>query len=344
MKRALGIDLGEARIGVAISDAEDDGLLVAVAALFEKLGDSGGDELGAVINHQDAVVIFGVVDAVFDFLAIAVRLARLGAVALHIHVNVDLDDFVGREEAVANALLEGVGDIGGHWVKLPLPAAVCKKASKTRRSWVTVEMAEGSIVRKAFTPESVGALATAADVAEDRVVETFATVVDIATLIEVVVEVTVETLTAADDAVLWSTVAVESAVLRTELDRVAEDRSVLSDVRCPATPVPIAIESTELDRVAEDRLALIAAAAEAAPLMLDDSDVVVLSTEDVSMVVVDRDPDVLRKSSAAVETCAEVGDAPSPVRVESAADSDTLVLVTLLRSTVTVLRLVLVSV
>ena len=225
-----------------------------------------------------------------------------------------------------------------------MPAAVRKKASKTRRSWVTVEMAEGSIVRKAFTPESVGALATAADVAEDKVVETCATVVDIATLIEVVVEVTVETLTAADDAVLWSTVAVESAVLRTELDRVAEDRSVLSDVRCPATPVPIATESTELDRVAEDRLALIAAAAEAAPLMLDDSGVVVLSTADVSMVVVDRDPDVLRKSTAAVETCAEVGDAPSPVRVESAADSDTLVLVTLLRSTVTVLRLVLVSV
>ena len=44
---------------------------------------------------------FGVVDAVLDLLAVAVELALLGPVALHVAVDVDLDHLVGREEAVA---------------------------------------------------------------------------------------------------------------------------------------------------------------------------------------------------------------------------------------------------
>ena len=94
---------------VFLIDAEDDGLLEAVAALLEELGDLLGDQLGAVVEHQRAVEVLGVVDAVLDLLALAVELALLGPVALHVAVDVDLDHLVGREEAVADALLQRVG-------------------------------------------------------------------------------------------------------------------------------------------------------------------------------------------------------------------------------------------
>ena len=42
-------------------------------------------------------------------IAVAVEFARLGPVAFHVDVDVDLDDLVGREEAVLDALLERVG-------------------------------------------------------------------------------------------------------------------------------------------------------------------------------------------------------------------------------------------
>src|ERR1017187_2413553 len=95
--------------GVLFIHAENDGFLEAVAALLEKAGDLLGDQFGAVVDHQDAVVVFGVVKAVFDLVALAVGFALLGAVAFHVHVNVDLDHLVGRQESVANTLLERVG-------------------------------------------------------------------------------------------------------------------------------------------------------------------------------------------------------------------------------------------
>ena len=64
-----------------------------------------GDQLGAVVDHQRAVEVLLVVDAVLDLVALAVELALLGPVAFHVHVDMDLDDLVGREEAVADALL-----------------------------------------------------------------------------------------------------------------------------------------------------------------------------------------------------------------------------------------------
>ena len=67
------------------------------------------DQLGAIVQHQRAVEVLGVVDAVLDLVAVAVELALLGAIAFHVAVDVDLDDLVGREEAVADALLQGVG-------------------------------------------------------------------------------------------------------------------------------------------------------------------------------------------------------------------------------------------
>ena len=60
--------------GVFLIDAEHDGLLEAVAAFLEELGDLLRDQLGAVIEHQRAVEILGVVDAVLDLLAFAVEL------------------------------------------------------------------------------------------------------------------------------------------------------------------------------------------------------------------------------------------------------------------------------
>ena len=91
-------------------DAEHDGLLEAVAAFLQELGDLFGDELGAVVQHQRAVEILGVVDAVLDLLAFAVELALSGPVAFHVAVDMDLDHLVGREEAVADALLQRIGE------------------------------------------------------------------------------------------------------------------------------------------------------------------------------------------------------------------------------------------
>ena len=56
-----------------------------------------------------AVEVFLIVDAVVELVAIAVGFSLLGAVALDVHVDVDLDHLVGSEEAVADALLERIG-------------------------------------------------------------------------------------------------------------------------------------------------------------------------------------------------------------------------------------------
>ena len=94
---------------VLLIDAEHDGLLEAVAAFPQELRYLAGNKLGAVVDYQRAVEVLGVVDAVLDLLAFAVELALLGPVALHVAVDVDLHHLVGREEAVADALLERIG-------------------------------------------------------------------------------------------------------------------------------------------------------------------------------------------------------------------------------------------
>src|SRR3546814_10414397 len=45
-----------------------------------------GNQLGAVVEHQCPVKIPGVVDAVLDLIAIAVKLALFGAIALNIAI------------------------------------------------------------------------------------------------------------------------------------------------------------------------------------------------------------------------------------------------------------------
>ena len=90
-------------------DAKHDGLLEAVATFLKEIRNLLGNELGAVVNDEGAIKILGVVDPVFYFIALAVGVPPLRPVALDIEVNVYLDDLVGGEEAVFDALLQGVG-------------------------------------------------------------------------------------------------------------------------------------------------------------------------------------------------------------------------------------------
>jgi hypothetical protein len=83
-------------------------LMEPVAALLEEVGDPFGDELGAVVDHRDAVVVLLVVDAVLDWLALAVELASFGAIALDVDVDMDLDDLVGGEESVVDPVADAV--------------------------------------------------------------------------------------------------------------------------------------------------------------------------------------------------------------------------------------------
>ena len=61
--------------GVFGVHAEDDGLLEAVAAFLQELGDLLGDALGALVDDQVAVEVLLVVDAVLDLVAVRSSLA-----------------------------------------------------------------------------------------------------------------------------------------------------------------------------------------------------------------------------------------------------------------------------
>ena len=114
----LAVGGGEIRVGVdqrlahalGVVDvlAEDDGLGEAVGGL-EKLGDLGGDELGALFEDQAPVEVRLVVLAVLDELAVLVRLALLRAPTFQVLVDADADDLVRGEEPVVDALLQRVG-------------------------------------------------------------------------------------------------------------------------------------------------------------------------------------------------------------------------------------------
>lgn len=95
---------------VLLIDAEHDRLLEAVAAFLQELGDFLRGQHRAVVEHDMPVEILRVVDAVLDLVAVAIELAEFGAIAFHIAIDVDLDDLVGREKAVADALFQGIGE------------------------------------------------------------------------------------------------------------------------------------------------------------------------------------------------------------------------------------------
>lgn len=103
--------------GVVGVDAEDDGLLETVAALLEVVRDPLGHAPAALVDDQGPVEVLPVVTAARDQLTVGVGLAGCRAVALHIHVQVHLDDLVGGEKAVADSLLEGVAE---DWLAEPV--------------------------------------------------------------------------------------------------------------------------------------------------------------------------------------------------------------------------------
>ena len=93
---------------VFLVDAEHDRFLEAVPAVLQILRDLPGDERRAVIQDQRAVEVPGVVDAIVNFDAVSIALPLLGTVAFHIAIDMDLDDLVGGEKAVGDALPQGV--------------------------------------------------------------------------------------------------------------------------------------------------------------------------------------------------------------------------------------------
>ena len=107
----VGVGVGQFlahTFGVLDIDAEDDGFGEAVATL-EELGNLLRDKLTAFFDHEVFVEIGAIIATVFDFLAVLVLEALWRAPALSVDVQRDFNDLVGREKAVIDPLLEGVG-------------------------------------------------------------------------------------------------------------------------------------------------------------------------------------------------------------------------------------------
>ena len=104
----IGVGVGQFlahSLGVFDVHAEDDGFGKAVTA-FEKLGNLLRHELATFFHDQMPVEVGAVIDAVFTSLP-SLSLKSFGRTpAFSINVERDLDDFVGCEKAVINALLE----------------------------------------------------------------------------------------------------------------------------------------------------------------------------------------------------------------------------------------------
>jgi hypothetical protein len=65
------------------------------ATLLQQLRDLPCDEARPLVDHEAAVEVLLVVEAVLDLVAVAVELAHFRAVAPDVDVDVDLDDLVG---------------------------------------------------------------------------------------------------------------------------------------------------------------------------------------------------------------------------------------------------------
>jgi len=95
--------------GVLGVDAKHDRFLHPVATGLEVVADPLRHPQGALIDHQVAIEILLVVEAIFDLHAAIIYLPRLGAIAHHINIEMHADHLVGRQKAIADALLEGIG-------------------------------------------------------------------------------------------------------------------------------------------------------------------------------------------------------------------------------------------
>ena len=105
----VGVDHGLAHaFGVVDILAKDDRLGEAVGR-FEERRNLGGNQGCALFQDEVLVVVGDVVFAILDELAVFVALALFGAPAVEVFVEPNANDFVGGEEAVGDALPEGVG-------------------------------------------------------------------------------------------------------------------------------------------------------------------------------------------------------------------------------------------
>ena len=85
--------------------AENDGLGVAVGGLKE-LGDSDGDQLGALVEDKIAIHVALIVFAVLNFETVFVELTDFRPPAVKIFIEPDAHDFIGREKPIVDALAQ----------------------------------------------------------------------------------------------------------------------------------------------------------------------------------------------------------------------------------------------
>ena len=95
-------------VGVFLVHAEHDGLGEAVGPL-EEVGDAAGDGFGAGAEGDDPLEILGLVLLVGDLPPVAVQLAPARSPAERVVGRDDAVDAVGGEEAVLDALAQGIG-------------------------------------------------------------------------------------------------------------------------------------------------------------------------------------------------------------------------------------------
>ncbi len=85
--------------------AEDDGLVEAITGL-QVLRNFACDQLRAFFQHQRAIEIALVVDAVFDLVAVFVEHALVRTPAGQVFVEIDAHHLVGCEETIVDALTQ----------------------------------------------------------------------------------------------------------------------------------------------------------------------------------------------------------------------------------------------
>ena len=103
------IDQGLAHaLGVIDVFTKNNGLVEAVAG-FKKLGDLVGYPLGALFQHQGAVKITLVVNAVLNECVVFIDHAFAGSPASQVFIQINTHHLVRSQKAVINALAQGVG-------------------------------------------------------------------------------------------------------------------------------------------------------------------------------------------------------------------------------------------
>ena len=70
--------------GVFLVNAENDRLLEAVTARLKEFRHSRGDQFCALVQDQGAIEVLGVINSVFDFLAVTIDCTLLWPVALDV--------------------------------------------------------------------------------------------------------------------------------------------------------------------------------------------------------------------------------------------------------------------